>query len=316
MSRYARRFAALTVALLGVAGVKTLEAQVAAPAALTPAAERLAVFQRAQRLVNDGAGAEGRALIDSLLNASDPRSEAEADALFWRASLAESWETAQRDYLRVMLEHERSPRAAAAMLRLAQGELARNDREAALRYLERLAREAPESELRAEAGMWQGRALIERGAAWEGCSVLRELRPRVAPGALELERQYDFLLRGCEGVTAAPPAAAPTPAPAQTPAPTRAPPPQPAPQAPRPAGAGQQAMVWTVQIAAFPTAAEARKFAEDIRARGYDTRVDGTSAPFRVRFGRYDSRDAATAAMNAYKQKERSDAFLAQVPRE
>ena len=74
-------------------------------------------------------------------------------------------------------------------------------------------------------------------------------------------------------------------------------------------------MDWSVQVAAWPTLEEAEKFAADIRARGYEVRIDGTAAPFRVRFGRYPTREAATGAMNAYKHKEKSDAFLVQVPR-
>jgi cell division septation protein DedD len=300
-------------------------------------AARRTVFQRAQRLVNDGNGADGRALLDSLLNATEPRSAAEAEVLFQRATIAESWDQAQRDYLRVMLEHERSPRAAAAMLRLAQGELARGDRAAALRYLERLASEAPDSPLRGEAGVWHGRLLIDRGARDQGCAVLRTTRARVDSTAIELVNQYDYLLRSCPGLVAdaaASPSTTPaptttstpaapaanTPAPVRTPAPaTPAPAAAPAPTAPAttvpaaPAASG--AMDWSVQVAAWPTMEEAEKFAADIRARGYDVRVDGTSAPFRVRFGRYPTRDAANAAMNAYKQKERGNAFLVQVPR-
>ena len=334
-------------------------------AQMTPAdsAARRAVFQRAQRLVNDGTGAEGRALLDSLLNATEPRSAAEADVLFQRATIAESWDQAQRDYLRVMLEHERSPRAAAAMLRLAQGELARGDRAAALRYLERLANDAPESPLRGEAGIWHGRLLIDRGARDQGCAVLRTTRTQVDSTAIELVTQYDYLLRGCpaveEGAQAASatntPVTTPTETPATTPATTPAATPvttpattpaskpastpttapvisAPAPQAavpttqppvrtPEPAAAvptpdtPSGAMDWSVQVAAWPTIEDAEKFAAQIRARGYDVRVDGTTAPFRVRFGRYPTRDAANAAMNAYKQKERGNAFLVQVPR-
>ncbi len=70
-----------------------------------------------------------------------------------------------------------------------------------------------------------------------------------------------------------------------------------------------------MQVAAWPTLEEAEKFAADIRARGYEVRIDGTAAPFRVRFGRYPTREAATAAMTVDKQKEKSDAFLVQVPR-
>ncbi len=322
-------------------------------AQMTPAdsAARRAVFQRAQRLVNDGNGAEGRALLDSLLNATEPRSAAEAEVLFQRATIAESWDQAQRDYLRVMLEHERSPRAAGAMLRLAQGELARGDRAAALRYLERLANDAPESPLRGEAGIWHGRLLIDRGARDQGCAVLRTTRTQVDSTAIELVTQYDYLLRSCPAVaegaqvasaTTAPvtapettpaptPASTPSSSPASTPtaapvasasapqvaAPTTQPPartPEPAAAAPTPA-TPSGAVDWSVQVAAWPTMEDAEKFAAQIRARGYDVRVDGTTAPFRVRFGRYPTREAANAAMTAYKQKERGNAFLVQVPR-
>ncbi len=330
--------AAFRVSLAAV--VSTLLVSTAS-AQTTPAdsAARRSAFQRAQRLVNDGNGANGRALLDSLLNATEPRSAGEAEVLFQRATIAESWEQAQRDYLRVMLEHERSPRAAAAMLRLAQGELARGDRVAALRYLERLASEAPESPLRGEAGVWHGRLLIDRGARDQGCTVLRTNRARVDSTAIELVNQYDYLLRSCPAAvnaaasSVASPAtpAAPTPAAATpaapmpatpksavpdpalpTPTPTTPPtPPTPTPAASAPTGA----MDWSVQVAAWPTIEEAASFAADIRARGYDVRIDGTAAPFRVRFGRYATRDAANAAMNAYKQKERGNAFLVQVPR-
>lgn len=278
-----------------------LATQSAAP---TPETLRSAAIQRAQRLVNDGSGAEGRAIIDSLLNVTEPRSSEEAEILFWRATLAESWDAAQRDYLRVMLEHDRSPYAARGMFRLAQGELTRGDREAALRYLERLAREAPESEVRAEAGVTHGRLLIDRGARAEGCEVLRTLRPRVRAGAIELERQYDYLLTSCAAVAAAP----------RSDSAPRAAPPLGAPTQPAPAPS-TGGMAWSVQIAAFPTAVEAATFAAEMIERGYDARVDGIAAPFRVRFGRYPTRAAAAAAMEAYKQKERAEAFLAQVPR-
>lgn len=261
---------AFLTALVSSLTAQPMRAQDSA-AATGAAAARAQVFLRAQRLVNDGNGAEGRALVDSLLNTTEPRSPDEAEVLFWRATLAESWDQAQRDYLRVMLEHERSRFASASMLRLAQGEAMRGDREAALRYVDRLMAEAPNAVERNEAA-----ALRARLTAVAGTSP-------------------------AQGVPSAP---AQTPA---APLPTATP----APRPPTPTAA----MVWSVQIAAFPTAGEAANFAAEIRARGYETRVDGSTAPFRVRFGRYATRSAAVAAMEAYKTKERSEAFLAQVPR-
>ncbi len=257
------RSALLGAAVLLVTTGAALGAQVVITPAPAEPPPRAAIFQRAQRLVNDGNGAEGRALVDSLLNATEPRSAAEAEVLWWRATLAENWDQAQRDYMRVMLEHERSPFAAPAMLRLAQGELMRADTAAALRYLERSLREWPE--------FADGKALRDR-------------------------------LLAARSVAAAPTVPTSTSAPAS------------ASSAPA-GGVPSGAMAWSVQIAAFDTAEEAATFAAEIRTRGYETRVDGTEAPFRVRFGYYATRGAAAAAMEAYKLNERGDAFLAQVRR-
>ena len=256
--------ATLVVTLASLLSAQSMRAQDSS-AATGAAALRAQIFLRAQRLVNDGNGAEGRALVDSLLNATEPRSADEAEVLFWRATLAESWDQAQRDYLRVMLEHERSRFAPAAMLRLAQGEAMRGDREAALRYVDRLLAEAPDA----------------------------------------MERSDAIALR-TQLIAAT----------AQTPAPVPLPSPVPATTVPAtPPAAPSGGMLWSVQIAAFQTSSEAVTFATQMRERGYDTRVDGSAAPFRVRFGRYASRAAAAAAMDAYKAKEQADAFVAQVPR-
>jgi hypothetical protein len=261
--RVTLRSALLGAAVLLVTTGAALGAQVVITPAPAEPPPRAAIFQRAQRLVNDGNGAEGRALVDSLLNATEPRSAAEAEVLWWRATLAENWDQAQRDYMRVMLEHERSPFAAPAMLRLAQGELMRADTAAALRYLERSLREWPE--------FADGKALRDR-------------------------------LLAARSVAAAPATSPSTPASA--------------PSVPAAAGGVPSgAVAWSVQIAAFDTAEEAATFAAEIRTRGYETRVDGTVAPFRVRFGYYATRGAAAAAMEAYKLNERGDAFLAQARR-
>jgi hypothetical protein len=266
------------------------------PAVTAPdTAAALAAFRRAQRQVNDGNGAPGRAIVDSLVEVAEPGSAAEAQALFWRATLAPTWPLAQRDYLRVMLEHERSPLAAASMFRLAQGELAGGDRAAAQRYFERLTREAPESPIRAEASLWHGRMLIERGAKGPGCGVLREGRRRVTATQFELVNQYDYLLQGC-------PAETPTATPSAT---TTAPAPL----------ASSAAARWSVQLAAFQTRREAEAMVRRLRARGYtELRIDGEAAPYRVRLGRYATRDEAQRALAAYRRKEKADGFITPVP--
>jgi len=310
-----------------IAACALFAAATAAPAGAqaTRADSAQAMFRRAQRMVNDGQGTEGRALVDSMLNAAEPRSPEEAEALFWRATLAESWEGAQRDYLRIMLEHDRSPRAGDAMLRLAQGEAARGDRDAAVRYLERLARESPESGARAEGALWQGRLLIERGDR-SGCAVLRDGRALVRAGQVEIENQYEYVLRGCPEPGAEPPpviapapASAPAPVAVRTPArdsaPARVPAASSAPATATAAPAPGGAPMWSVQVAAVSTTAEAAALVKRLRDRGYDARVDGSAAPYRIRFGRFPTRAAASAALDGYKTKEKAAAFLVEVPR-
>ena len=75
------------------------------------------------------------------------------------------------------------------------------------------------------------------------------------------------------------------------------------------------APMWSVQVAAVSTATEATAMVKRLRDRGYDARVDGSAAPFRVRFGRFPTRAAATAALEGYKTKEKAAAFLVEVPR-
>lgn len=319
-----RRMVRASLAGLAVFGALVWPSARPLQAQATRADSAQAVFRRAQRLVNDGQGIEGRALVDSMLNAAEPRSPEEAEALFWRATLAESWEGAQRDYLRIMLEHDRSSRAGDAMLRLAQGEAARGDRDAAVRYLERLASEAPESDARAEGALWHGRLLIERGDLNGGCGVLRNGRAIVRAGQVELENQYDYLMRACPDPAAVAEPAAPAPvattlrAPARdsAPAPRAAPPvAAPAPSAAPPPTTRSGPPMWSVQVAAVSTSAEATAMVQRLRDRGYDARIDGTAAPFRVRFGRFPTRAAATAALEGYKAKEKAAAFLVEVPR-
>jgi septal ring-binding cell division protein DamX len=294
-------------------------AQVRLPAATPDTNPALTAFRRAQRLVNDGNGGPGRFVVDSLVEAADPGSTAEAQALFWRATLALTWAEAQRDYLRVMLEHERSPLAAESMFRLAQGELAGGDRAAAQRYFERIAREAPEAPIRGEASLWHGRMLIERGARATGCPVLREGRRRVSEAQVELVNQYDYLLQGCPPEAGTPTVAATGATPPSAPAPsaptasTRTSTSSSVPRAPTvgPSTTSQ----WSVQLAAFQTRGEAEGMIKRLGARGYgELRVDGEAPPFRVRMGRFATREEAQCALAAYRTKEKGDGFVTPVP--
>jgi N-acetylmuramoyl-L-alanine amidase len=66
---------------------------------------------------------------------------------------------------------------------------------------------------------------------------------------------------------------------------------------------------FTVQIGAFANRADADARHRQLRAQGHDTRVVKVGALWRVRIGRYPSRDAAANAAGSLKAK-RIDAFV------
>ena len=123
------------------------------------------IVVRVQRFASDGNAAAGRTLVDSVLGAAKEGSPAYVNALFARATIAESADAARKDYLRIALDYSISPRAEDALLRLAQLEIARGDRAAAKQYLERLALEHPAGVSRAQGAYWLGRVLLDDGAA-------------------------------------------------------------------------------------------------------------------------------------------------------
>lgn len=316
--------------------VRACRATLALPLfALAPLAARVqaqgtdSTVAQVQRLVNAGDRAGARQLADSLLALSADGTPAHAEALYARAFAASSAVEAERDYLRVSVEYSLSPRAADATMMVAQLKLARSDRIGARRNFERLVREHPLSPQVAKAAFWAGRLAIEDGDARAGCPSLGRAKSAVTPDDVELVNQIDYYAQGCSpsalaGVTtptdSLPAPAAPPPSTTRVP-PSRTVPPRPAPKpsAPKPvpvdtappmdstppaaeppAPPGKE---YTVQVAIFPKQRDADALAEVLTQRGFPVRVWGTAPPFRVRVGRYPTREEAEAAKVAMKAK-------------
>ncbi|HET7459310.1 MAG TPA: SPOR domain-containing protein [Gemmatimonadaceae bacterium] len=157
-----------------------------------------AAFARAQRLVAEGQGAAGRAIVDSTLGATAPTSPVYAEGLFWRASLAATAADAERDYRTLAVEYPLSPRSADALLRLAQLELARGDRALAVKHLERLTLEHPTSPARPRASYWMARVYFESSDLPRACSALDAARAGSAPNEVGLRAQIDAYASRCK----------------------------------------------------------------------------------------------------------------------
>ena len=226
-------------------------AQRVPPPALSTSGPAVGPYERARRLVEQGQGALGRAVADSLVAASPPGSPALAEALWWRATLSADGARAEQDLRRIVDEFSSSPRVGDATVRIAQLDLARDRPDMAEPTLARLVRERPDDPARAQAAYWLARARLELGDTRGGCVALADAATW-ARSSETFTRQQVSELRGrlpaCDPasvvsvmgsaprtVVASTPAPAPastptsppisTPAPGAAPAPRSAPPP-------------------------------------------------------------------------------------------
>ena len=150
------------------------------------------VFVRAQALVSDGNGVAGRALIDSVLAATQPSARLYPEALFWRATLASNAADAESDYKHLVVDYPLAPQAEDALLRLAQLELARGDRDGALAHLQRIPRDYPRSKSLARASYWTARVLFEKNDTPNACAANANALARAAADEIELRNQIQY----------------------------------------------------------------------------------------------------------------------------
>lgn len=251
------------------------------------------VLLRAEQMVGEGHAVAGRALVDSVLTATPQGTPKYAEVLFTKASLAATAFETERDYQRVTVEYPSSPRADDALLRLAQLELARGDKDGARQHLLRLDRDRPASDTPPRTNLSIAHAWFELGETTHACAALDAAHSATPSAEVELIHQIDYAGQPC--ANQAPPTP-PPPVVAAAPAPT------PAPKAVESTPEGK----YTVQVAAYDTQGAAEALAAKLKDRGYESRVWGTAAPFRVRIGHYATRGAAERELSALQSKQMS----------
>jgi hypothetical protein len=266
-------------------------------------------FLVAQRLVVEGRGDEGRAIVTRALAAAPEGSPRYVEALYWRAALASTAADAERDYKRIVIEFPASRRSESALIALAQLELARGDRAQAMQHLERVVREHPTGPSRARASFWMARVHFDEGNFPRACARLEDSRRHTPTEAVEMRNQLDYYAQRCEGVdttvvvratsvdsTRAMPARPGAVATNPTPPPSAR-------------ASGTRSSSYTVQVGAFGSRRDAELRQRQLRAQGQSARVVKLGALWRVRIGRYASREAAAEAARSLKAK-RIDAFV------
>jgi cell division protein FtsN len=166
-------------------------------AAQAPARPADPIFVRAQTLVSDGNGVAGRALIDSVIAKTPPTSQLYPQALFWRATLAANAADAESDYKHIVVDYPLAPQAEDALLRLAQLELARGDRDGALGHLQRIPRDYPRSKSLARASYWTARVLFEKNDIPNACTANASALAQADASEVELRNQIQYQGQRC-----------------------------------------------------------------------------------------------------------------------
>jgi septal ring-binding cell division protein DamX len=245
-------------------------------------AQNAEVTARIEGLTSAGNSAAARVVVDSVLRSAAEGSEDYVEALYWHAVLDPTAAGAERNYLRLVVEYPLGSRTSAALLRLAELELARQAKDRARRHLEKLRVDYPQSEQIARAQFLAARIDLDNGATDRACALLTAARAAVSDAEVELRNQIAYLHASCTT------AVAPTP---------------------RDSAAGSDTSVrrtprtesnvgrFAIQVAAYNTEREATALVRQLQRRGIAARVVGSSAPFRVRIGRYATREEARRAM-------------------
>lgn len=271
---------------------------------------------RARAMVEAGNGADARALLDSLVRMQQPGGNDLAEALYWRATLAERATDAERDWKRLTIESPLSPRAADALVRLGEFETLRGRPAMARPYFDRVVKDFPNTPQRAKSTLWTVRGWFDERNAEQACAALSTLPAASVPDG-ELRLQYEELGRRCTPKGALTPKGANTPKSANQEQSANVPQGADTPKGanePKSANVPQAANEarYSVQLAAFDTRAEAEASVKRLVARDIAARVDGDAKPFRVRVGRYKTRAEAVAALAKLKKQGQSG-FIAEL---
>jgi cell division septation protein DedD len=254
----------------------------------------------AVQLAAEGRGDSARALVAAVLVHSRPGDSTFVEALYWRARLSTTGDSAERDLRRVAIEYSGSKYADDALLQLSQLALAAGNAASALELSTRLRSDYPGSALRPRAALWAARAAFEVGEPRKACMYLDTAKTEAASD-VEFGNQVRFYEARCTAAVLAPPppdssaVARPDSAAATTPAP----PAVPGPQVPAAAPNGG----FEVQVIATRSSREARAMVSRLtRVHRTAHAVTGADGLYRVRVGPFGSLPAADSAAKSLRR--------------
>jgi len=264
------------------------------------AAQTDARLIEALRLAQSGQVDSGRAIVRRLLATLLPGDSVFPQALLAAAKIAPDAQTVASNLNRIVVEYGAGPWADDALLLLTQLYFAQRDPVQTVQAAERLNRDYPDSPVRPRANFWAARAYFELKNEARGCELIQSALDGAGED-VEFKNQVNFYAARCSPKSTAPTTTTSTPTSSDTSA--KVPPPPPA------------AHAYVVQVLAVKSAAQVDDMLTRLKVMGFDARVVRDSTGFfKVRVGRYATREEAQRAQARLKQKVGGQPFVVDEP--
>jgi len=261
------------------------------------AAQTDARLVEALRLAQSGQADSGRAIVRRLLARLPPSDSVYPEALLTAAKIAPDAQTVASNLNRIVVDYGSSQWADEALLLLTQLYYAQHDAAQTIQAAERLNRDYPDSPLRPRASFSAARAYFELKNEARGCELIRQALDG-AGDDVEFRNQVSFYASRCSASTT-----------------TATAPPAPPPSGGTPANTASGARAYAVQVLAVKSAAQVDDMLTRLKVMGFEARVvRDTTGFFKVRVGRYATREEAQRAQQRLKTKVGGNPFVVDEP--
>jgi len=251
----------------------------------------------ALRLVQSGHADSGRAIVRRLLATLPPSDSVFPQALLAAAKIAPDGPSVASHLNRIVVEYGTSPWADDALLLLTQLYFAQREPAQTIQAAERINRDYPDSPLRARANFSAARSYFELKNETRGCELIRQSLEGSGED-VEFKNQVSFYAARCSAASTTTTATA-------TPAPT--------PDTSSRTTAAAHA--YAVQVLAVKSAAQVDDMLTRLKVMGFDARVVRDSTGFfKVRVGRYATREEAVRTQQRLKTRVGGQPFVVEEP--
>jgi len=252
----------------------------------------------ALRLAQSGQVDSGRVIVRRLLATLSPGDSVFPQALLAGAKIAPDAQTVSSNLNRIIVEYGAGPWADDALLLLTQLYFAQHDPVQTVQAAERLNRDYPDSPLRPRANFSAARSYFELKNEARGCELIHQALDGSADD-VEFKNQVNFYAARCSPKSTTTTSTS-TPAPPDTGVKPPAPP---------------ASHAYAVQVLAVKSAAQVDEMLTRLKVMGFEARVVRDSTGFfKVRVGRYATREEAQRAQARLKQKVGGQPFVVDEP--